>query len=305
MDFLTGTSRFYDIVNHFWYEESLPGQAIGGAKIPTLIQEALSILTITGYEKRRDSIFYIGGGLPDITKKLKSARYQEVIHDGEPLKIANEVMCQIEDGARQIYNAGAVPVFSTVSPMNIPKWNFSRLQKGKTSYLAHENMYTEMQLKHEDTVKILNSYIIRLNNYYHMQTPRLARVVFQKKGKNQDYRLRENRFHDGVHPTEETTDEWIKIMRETMDTNRLRFAESYSEPQANAPRDNATSGSKDTNVDPECDNDPDTDTDTDTDSSKFSALERFYLEGVIDLNVRRELDTMKANGIPFVKEFYH
>ena len=43
----------------------------------------------------------------------------------------------------------------------------------------------------------------------------------------------------------------------------------------------------------------------DTDSSNFSALERFYLEGQIDLQARRELDAMRENGIPFVKEFYH
>lgn len=230
MDFNVGTSRFRDIVEFFWYEQSLPGQCLPGAKVPRLIEEALSILSITGYGKRRDSIVYVGGGLPDITTMLTGPGYQEVVCLEDPQEAANRVMRLIEDGAARIYNAGAVPVFTTCTPMNLSNWNYKRLSQGKTSYLDYNQDYFGMQFRHEESIKILNSYIDRLNSYYHMQTPRLAGYVFQKMGEGLGFRFRQNRLSDdGCHPTPDTVDEWIKIMREAMDTNRIRFQNHYSE----------------------------------------------------------------------------
>ena len=63
-----------------------------------------------------------------------------------------------------------------------------------------------------------------------MQTPRLANYVFQKMGEGLGFRFRQNRLsEDGCHPTPATVDEWIKIMREAMDTNRIRFQSHYSD----------------------------------------------------------------------------
>ena len=230
MDFSVGTSRFRDIVDHFWYEDSLPGQCLPGAKVPKLIEEALSILSITGYGKRRDSIVYVGGGLPDITTMIRGPGYQEVVCLEAPLEAANRVMRLIEDGAALIYQAGAVPVFTTCTPMNLTNWNYSRLSQGKTSHLNYHQDYLTMQTNHEESIKILNSYIDRLNFHYHMQTPRLANYVFQKRGEGLGFRFRQNRLsEDGCHPTPATVDEWIKIMREAMDTNRIRFQSHYSD----------------------------------------------------------------------------
>ena len=157
MDFSVGTSRFRDIVDHFWYEDSLPGQCLPGAKVPKLIEEALSILSITGYGKRRDSIVYVGGGLPDITTMIRGPGYQEVVCLEAPLEAANRVMRLMEDGAALIYQAGAVPVFTTCTPMNLTNWNYSRLSQGKTSHLNYHQDYLTMQTNHEESIKILNS----------------------------------------------------------------------------------------------------------------------------------------------------
>lgn len=230
MDFYVGTSRFYNVVDYFWYDEGQPGQAIGGAKIPQLIKEAMYILSVTGYEKRRDSIVYVGGGMPDITVKYKDRRYQEVVCVGEPADLVEDTISKMEAGARKILSAGAIPVFCTVTPMILASWNQSRLSKRKTSYLLHERDYGAMQQQHIDTVVMLNRRIDALNQQHHMQTPRLGGIVLQKRGTSGGYRLRENRLaSDGCHLTEETDDRWIKLLRETADTNRRRFYANYDE----------------------------------------------------------------------------
>ena len=217
MEFVVGTSRFYDIVNTLENEDGIPGVAQGGATIPQLIEQALTLLERTGFNRRTDSIMYIGGGVPDVNTKLSGWGYQEVVSVGDPLEKANRIMCNIEDGARRIYDAGAVPVFATVTPMLIAKWNLTRQRQRKTHHLNYVEDYYQMQENQLETIHILNDYIARLNRSYHMNTPRLAGVVLQKRGARrrgaeggQVYRLRESRLRpDGCHLTPETTSDWI------------------------------------------------------------------------------------------------
>ena len=229
MDFLVGTSRYYDIVDYFWYEEGLPGEAYGGYKIPQLVQKGLEILRITGYGRRHDSILYIGGGMPDVTAKIRSGRYQEVIHQGDPATLAHNVMSNISEGAHLIQNAGATPVFATVCPMDISLWNQHRLSKRKTSHLNYISEYPAMQSLHQKTIEILNDNIIKFNQDNGMQTPKGAKVVYQKKGAGLPYRLRSSRMQpDGCHLTPETTGEWIKLLKDTMNTNRIKLQDKPS-----------------------------------------------------------------------------
>ena len=230
MEFYVGTSRFYDIVDHFWYEEGQPGQAIGGGKIEQLVEEALGILSITGYERRRDSLVYVGGGLPDITTKYKERNYQEVVCVGEPDDIVEEVIGKMEVGAERIASAGGVPIFCTVTPMDIARWNQTRLARRKTKYLRQEYNYGIMQEKHEDIVIELNRRIDSLNQQYHMQTPRLGAIVFPKRGALGGYRFRRDRLSaDGCHLTDFTTQKWIDLLKTNADTNRHRFYTNYNE----------------------------------------------------------------------------
>ena len=228
MEFNVGTSRFYDIVNYFWYEEGIPGEAYGGYKIPQLITKGLDILRVTGYYRRNDSIMYFGGGMPDVTVRTKKWLYEEVTHQGDPETLVDGVMEHIAEGATMIKAAGATPVFCTVCPMDISMWNYHRLAVGKTNRLRNTHQYSEMQILHQDTIHMLNNRIIAFNTENGMHTPKLAKYVFQKKGANLPYRLRLPRLkEDGVHLTEDTTGMWVRCMRDAFDINRMKL---YNKP---------------------------------------------------------------------------
>ena len=228
MEFNVGTSRFYDIVDYFWYEEGIPGEAYGGFKIPQLITKGLEILRITGYHRRNDNIMYFGGGMPDITVRTKSRFYEEVTHQGDPQTLVDNLMAQIEEGATWIKAAGATPVFCTVCPMDFSLWNNHRFNIGKTNRLIHSHHYSEMQNLHQDTIHLLNNRIIEFNMENEMCTPKLAKFVFQKKGENLPYRLRHSRLkEDGVHPTEDTIGMWVRCMRDIFEMNRMKL---YNNP---------------------------------------------------------------------------
>ena len=236
MEFIVGTSRYYSIVDYFWYEESIPGEAYGGGKIPLLIQKGLDMLRITGFNRRNDNILYVGGGMPDITVKCKNGRYEEVIHQGEPETLVDTVVTQIREGAERILATGTTPVFTTVCPMDISIWNHHRLQCYKTSHLEYQHDYQDMQALHQQTVELLNHEINAINDSNGMRTPTVSKNVFQKKGAGLPYRLRTPRLQsDGCHLTPESTGEWIQVLRDCMGVNRVQlynknsYGEAYPE----------------------------------------------------------------------------
>ena len=238
MDFIVGTSRAHPVVEHFWYEEGIPGESYGGYKIPKLVEKGLEMLRVTGFIRRSDNILYIMGGMPDVTVKLhRGFRYQEVVHQanqGDPQSLVDHVMTHIREGAAAIAAVGTTPVFTTVCPMDFSIWNNFRLFHGKTKSLEHIQEYPYMQELHQTTIEILNREIENLNSENGMVTPKVMKTAFQKKGFGLPYRLRLGRLQeDGCHLTPETTGDVIRVLRDIMSVNRINlydqpnYAQSY------------------------------------------------------------------------------
>ena len=189
----------------------------------------MEIETTLIYNRRPDTIIYIVGGMPDLTTRVKEgrgpSRYEEVIFK-EDVEEAVERVAELYRRANlEVKQTGVTPVFATISPIHLRTWNLERLAQRKTTHLQHIHEYRHMQNQHELCVQILNRHISAINEENGMQTPRLAKHVLQKRGKNQNYRFRTDRFgKDGCHPSQKLVERWIRELQECMEVNRVRIS---------------------------------------------------------------------------------
>ena len=228
MDHIAGSSRARQLVDHFWYEHGIPGESYGGYRIPDLVQEGKRMLRLTGYNRRPDTLLYIIGGMPDLTTRLREGRganrYEEVIFNEDVEEVVDRVAEQYRRASREIKSMNVTPVFATISPIHLRSWNLMRLAQRKTVRLYHAENYRHMQTQHELCVQMINRHISAINDENGLQTPRLAKHVLQKRGKNKNYRFRSDRFEDGCHPSQDLVERWVRELQECMDVNRIRIS---------------------------------------------------------------------------------
>ena len=165
---------------------------------------------------------YIIGGLPDTTVMIKDRkyRYQEVIFTDTPNKKSQELISTYLDARYRIREKGAIPVFSTITTMNIYDWNCERFDQRKTKFLIHSPYYSDMQYFLNETLDLVNAQIFVMNNLNMVETPHFAGSVRTKRGEGQGYRSRYYRLADGVHPVEDVIEEWQTTLDWVVAANR-------------------------------------------------------------------------------------
>ena len=122
-------------------------------------------------------------GLPDITSWEHSDdwSYQEVVFTEETQDAVNRVLGEIRKAEAAVWKMGAIPVFCTVAPMSLLKWNLRRLSQGRTNGLKHRHIYPFMQRYLVEATFMLNKCIHDLNSANGLRSPRIGEFVLKRK----------------------------------------------------------------------------------------------------------------------------
>ena len=162
---------------------------------------------------------YIMAGIPDITTLKKGGNlfhpYRECILDGTESSVTNSVLANIEQCSHDIRDAGAIPIFCTVSNMNISKYNNYLLEHNRTHTLHHSQDYDTMQHSLDNIMQAVNEHIVTHNKTHNMATPHCHSAIRKHRGKAgagyyfYDYRL----FSDGLHADKDPKNKEGKIVR--------------------------------------------------------------------------------------------
>lgn len=147
--------------------------------------------------------------------------YQEVIFSEPPDATHNRVTKIIRHAESIIKQNNAIPVFSTVTPSSIKKWNRTRLHQHKTSYLLHFNKYEEMQDRLIEAIIKINQTIHSINSKNNVITPKLGQAILYKR--RGTWRKRYGKLVDGVHPNNKIKAKWVMTMDEVMAKNEHKY----------------------------------------------------------------------------------
>ena len=199
-----------------------------GADLHRLSREAERIV-ISQEEMDDDNptLVYFIGGLCDLTEKLRGERYEEVVFRGTPEGAVDRISNTLQACSWRMATCLAVPVFCTIPPMHIARWNNTRGAQRKTSYLAQSHLYGQMQRDLLQAARRANVGIIETNDAVGVMTPKLATQILQKKGAGRPHRFRHTRLgKDGVHPDDEVVRHWILDLETATSENRRRVTNS-------------------------------------------------------------------------------
>jgi hypothetical protein len=88
--------------------------------------------------------YYINVGICDITNRLRSKGYEEVIFNNDTTQ-AQMVMNDLDKLSQNVWDMGAMSVFCTIPTMHLQTWNEVRLKQKKTTTLNYQDQYSRMQ----------------------------------------------------------------------------------------------------------------------------------------------------------------
>ena len=217
MDLVVATSRGRSLEHYFKHRWSAHLIWRSGASIKSLVKEADKFLKHHRGNSRPHHIFFVAG-LPDLTERKRGKSYEEVIFEETPEEALIRMKNAITSAQESIQeNHNAKTCFATITPISLKTWNNHRLSTRKTSILKYEAQYESMQDNLIQATVDINKYIISSNNKNGMPTPRLAKKIIKKSGKfRQTPRVYYAKLPDGVHPNENTAEEWINIISLTI-----------------------------------------------------------------------------------------
>ena len=201
---------------------------IPGGTLDELTEAAVKLLAearahVRRWTYRQVDFVYFVGGLPDLTTRDKwrvfdgEKQYEEVYFNEDPHDTRDRMKVTLKRAASTVLALDAIPVFSTIVPSHIERWNHTRLGQHKTTHLLHFKDYKEMQIGLLQATIYTNQYIHELNLENGVVTPSLAKkILFSRRLR---YRFRHAALEDGVHPNEEAADDWCTRISDAMEYN--------------------------------------------------------------------------------------
>ena len=165
-------------------------------------------------------------GLPDITAKLKcyDTRYEEVIFRETIPSAVDRVLAEIRKAEAAVWRMGAIPVFCTVAPMSLLKWNSKRLRNRVTTQLKYPRYYTPMQRALEEATFMINEGIHAINRSNNVRSPRVGESILSTKNRRRQRPVfRRSKLEDGVHPTPFALLEWADAIATAYVDNHLTW----------------------------------------------------------------------------------
>ena len=189
---------------------------------------------------------YIIAGVPDITHKLKGRQsgryYTESVYTGDPDNTIQNIKSRIDTCAAAIIRKGAKPIFSTISPINLDKYNNNLLQSGKTCTLKHTYEYPNMQKHIDHIIAQINTHIRLTNRQTGVSTPFTHTAVLKRHGKGRKgyYKPDWGALYDGIHGTDDTKDKWAHTLTTCIQINRgiksKKRKQSSSDDEVRSPK---------------------------------------------------------------------
>ena len=146
MNVLLAPSRGCDLKDLTPKEVPLTARVISGGSLKKLNSIAKSSPSIASPRfSTTPTHVYIMAGIPDITEKLHGPHnYTEYIYNNTPQSTIQNIKNDMQEIANTIISRGAKPIFGTIAPINILKYNTFLKEKCKTSMLKHTHQYDEL-----------------------------------------------------------------------------------------------------------------------------------------------------------------
>ena len=160
--------------------------------------------------------FYIMAGICNLTTKLTSYKYQEVVFRNSESTIQTALV-ELNDLSKEIKKQGAIPIFCTIPTMHLQTWNELQLKQRKTNTLTYQSEYCTMQVDLAAALKIVNQKIIELNNLNGVSTPFIDNTMLRTKHQK-TYTLYKH-LSDGCHPSEPMLDKIVKCFNRAFTLN--------------------------------------------------------------------------------------
>lgn len=205
-----------------------------GGKLRDMTESTLKSITSTGSYSSTKHIYFIAG-IPDITKRIREYKnYQEIIYTEKPEETFTRIKNEITHTNNKILEAGAIPIFCTIAPTKIKKYNEHRLRTRNTNSLYHQENYSKMQKNLEATLDLINNEITYINTSNNMSTPYLHTIIKKGTGPKEapKYTFYYNKLYDGVHATDKTKDSWATSIKQAIKKNRVPDEEEDEEPKS-------------------------------------------------------------------------
>ena len=203
-----------------------------GWKLQALADLAVSCIP-PDYRYKHTTHIYFMAGYTDITTRTTSRnpKQDDITYPDAPEATLQKVKHTMLTVSNHITSSGAIPIFCTIVPGKLRKWNIHRQKIGKTIELTHLADYTHMQKNLEIAVDLINTEITIINSTNNMSTPYLHTAIKRRVGPKEHPKTQYyyNHLHDGVHPDAKTRDVWAKSLLKVIHLNRNKSTDSDSD----------------------------------------------------------------------------
>ena len=231
--------------------KGVPGAALSsshvipGGTLEQITNKAIEVIPHTIHTSAPPHI-YIIAGIPDVTHKLKDRQgwrfYTESVFTGDPCNTIQGIKTGIDTCAAAIIRRGAKPIFCTISPINLEKYNNNLLHTGKTWTLKHTHEYPTMQKHIDHIIAQVNTHIRLTNRQTGVSTPFTHTAVLKRHGKGRKgyYKPDWGALYDGIHGTDDTKDKWALSLTTCIQINRgiraKKRKQSSSDEETRSPK---------------------------------------------------------------------
>ena len=171
----------------------------------------------------------IMASIPNIRVKFHGPHnYTECIYNNTPQSTIQTIKNDMKEIANTIISRGAKPIFGTIAPINILKYNTFLKEKRKTSTLKHSHTHThqydDMQQKgHNHIITELIEHIKSTNSSNDLATPFFHMDITKRRSKRGGVSYRTihwDNLYDGLHATQHTKLKWANTLKSAIARNR-------------------------------------------------------------------------------------
>ena len=226
MDYLLASSRGGGVANCMGAGYHLVPHVLPGGTYKKLADKATEVLPDSTVDHESKNHVYVLAGVPDITTLVRSSpKHMECIYTDTPEHTLKHLKEQIDECADAITKKNAIPIFCTITPMNITLYNNYLLEDNKTKYLLHAEKYDHMQAQILPIFTEINRYIKTYNTDRGFTTPMCQFEIVKRHGKGRKgyYRNHWEGLKDGLHATEKTRKGWATAIRVAINKNRQQL----------------------------------------------------------------------------------
>ena len=208
----------------------LSTKVISGGTFDLTTIAAKEIISSLGHTENPPHVYFMAG-IPDITTLIKDKyfgqNHREVILENTEEQTISKVKDEIIKADKEIRDAGAKPIFCTITNMSISQHNTFLHTHKKTDILLHQDSYNTMQSHLDNILKEINDTIITHNRNTGVATPHCHSIIRKHRGRSgAGYYITDfSALYDGLHGSEKAQKLWAKAIKGAIKKNQDKFCE--------------------------------------------------------------------------------